>query len=171
MQISTMIRTLAIALVTSIGVAACGGSDPGGPAATATVSGVVKAATGAVIEGASVRIGSATATTGADGRFELQNLPVGSATIITSAPDFDSRTQNVSLTAGNNTLNVVLTPVDRGEWGTRAGLLANNSEFAIAEANGKLYVLGGYPPPKGPDRISRAVHVSDIAADPLLLGP
>src|ERR687896_2712788 len=120
MQISTMIRTLAIALVTSIHVAACGGSDPGGPAATATVSGVVRAASGAVIQGASVTIGSATATTGADGRFELQNVPVGSATIITSAPEFDSRSQNVALTAGNNTHDVVLTPVDRGEWGTRA---------------------------------------------------
>src|SRR5687768_10894604 len=141
MQISTTIRTLAIALVTSILVAACGESDPGGPNATANVSGVVSAASGAVIEGASVKIGSATATTGADGRFELQNLPVGSATIITSAPDFDSRSQNIVLTAGNNTFDVVLSPVDRGEWGTRANLLVANSEFALAESNGKLYVL------------------------------
>src|SRR3712207_52992 len=135
MQISTMIHTLAIGLVTSILVAACGDSGPGGPTATATVSGVVRAASGAVIEGASVKIGSATATTGPDGRFELQNLPVGSATIITSAPDFDSRSQNVVLTAGNNTLDVVLAPADRGEWGTRAGLLVANSEFALAESN------------------------------------
>src|SRR5687767_7977326 len=114
MNAAVTIRTLAIALLMSILVAACGGPTE---TATANVSGVVKAASGAVIQGASVTIGSATATTGADGRFELQNVPVGSATIITSAPDFDSRSQNVLLTAGSNTYDVVLSPVDLGEWG------------------------------------------------------
>ncbi|CAA9315842.1 MAG: hypothetical protein AVDCRST_MAG11-1763, partial [uncultured Gemmatimonadaceae bacterium] len=38
------------------------------------------------------------------------------------------------------------TAVDGGEWGLRATMLENNSEFALAEANGRLYVLGGYPP-------------------------
>ena len=79
------------------------------PPPPATVSGVVRAATGAVIEGASVNIGSATATTGADGRFELRNLPVGSATITTSAPRFDPRSESVSLTEGANVHDVVLT--------------------------------------------------------------
>src|SRR5918999_2964451 len=167
-QISTSIPTLAIALATSILVAACGGSDPGGPTATATVSGVVRDASGAVIVGATVKIGSATATTGADGRFELQNVPVGSATIVTSAPDFDTRSQNVSLTAGNNTLDVVLTPVDLGVWGARANLLVANSEFALAEANGKIYVLGGYPA----SRVSsRTVQIYDIASNSWQLGP
>ncbi|HEX8700480.1 MAG TPA: carboxypeptidase regulatory-like domain-containing protein, partial [Myxococcaceae bacterium] len=77
------------------------------------VSGIVSAATGAVIEGASVSIGSATATTGADGRYELRNLPVGSATIITSAPGFDRRSELVRLLAGPNTHDVVLTPTPR----------------------------------------------------------
>jgi pimeloyl-ACP methyl ester carboxylesterase len=108
MPISTSIPTLAIALGTSMLVAACGERDPGGPAATATVSGVVSAATGGVIEGAAVRVGSATATTGAGGRFELQNLPVGGATIITSAPRFAERSESVSLTAGTNAHDVVL---------------------------------------------------------------
>ena len=97
-----------MALATSI-LFACGKSTPGGPTATASVSGVVRAATGAVIDGASVRIGSATGTTGADGRFELQNLPVGSATIITSAPRFDQRSESVSLNAGTNAHDVALT--------------------------------------------------------------
>jgi hypothetical protein len=164
---STTIRMLAMALVTSIFVAACGG-DPGGPNVTASVSGVVSAASGAVIEGALVRIGSATATTGADGRFELQDLPVGGATIIANAPDFDQRLQNVTLVAGNNTHDIVLTPVDRGEWGARAGLLENNSEFALAEADGKLYVLGGYPPSR---QTARTVQIYDIATDRWELGP
>ena len=106
---STSIRALAIALVASLPVAACGQSDPGGPAATATLSGAVRSATGAVIEGASVKVGSATGTTGPDGRFELQNLPVGSATVVTSAPRFDQRSENVSLDAGTNAHDVVLT--------------------------------------------------------------
>ena len=109
MEFSTSVPMLAIALATPIFAAACGESDPGGPTATATVSGVVKAATGAVIEGATVRVGSATAPTGADGRFELQNLPVGSATIVTSAPRFEARSESVSLNAGTNAHDVVLT--------------------------------------------------------------
>jgi pimeloyl-ACP methyl ester carboxylesterase len=109
MQFWTSIPTLAIAFATSIFAAACGGSDPAAPTATAAVTGVVKAATGAVIKGASVRIGSATATTGADGRFELQDLPVGSAAITTSAPRHDTRAESVSLVAGTNAHDVVLT--------------------------------------------------------------
>ena len=110
MRVSTLISTRALVLATSILVAACGEGDPGGPNATATVSGIVTAATGTAIEGASVRVGNATATTGADGRFELENLPVGSATIITSAPRFDPRSESVSLTEGTNTHDVTLTP-------------------------------------------------------------
>jgi pimeloyl-ACP methyl ester carboxylesterase len=108
MQLSTSIRTLATALVAAMAVAACGKSDPARPTAAATVSGVVRAATGAVIQGASVKIDSATATTGADGRFELRNLPVGSATITASAPRFDQRSQSVSLNEGANVHEVVL---------------------------------------------------------------
>jgi hypothetical protein len=54
-----LLLAVAAALAASILAAACGAGDPGGPAATATVSGVVKAATGAVVQGASVKIGSA----------------------------------------------------------------------------------------------------------------
>jgi pimeloyl-ACP methyl ester carboxylesterase len=110
MRVSKSISTLVAALATGILVAACGGSAPSGPAGTATVSGVVRAATGAVIEGASVKIGDATTTTGADGRFELEKLPVGNATIVTGAPRFDPRSESVSLTAGTNAHDVVLTP-------------------------------------------------------------
>ena len=115
-RVSRSIRTLAPVL--GILLAACGQSDPSGPnpnpnpiqTPTAIVSGVVSASTGAVIEGASVSVGSASATTGADGKFELQNLPVGSATIMTNAPGFDPRSESVSLAAGSNAHDVVLTP-------------------------------------------------------------
>ena len=106
MRFSTSI--LAITLAASMLVAACGGSDPAGPAETATVSGVVRAAGGAAIEGASVKIGSAAATTGADGRFQLQDVPAGTATLVASAPRFDSRTQSVTLGTGPNVHDVEL---------------------------------------------------------------
>ena len=166
MRVSTSVSSLTIALATSIVLAACGGNGASGPAATATVSGVVKAATGAGIEGASVKIGSATGTTGADGRFELQKLPVGSATILTSAPGFAPRSETVSLNAGTNTHDVVLTPA--GEWGLRASLIEPNSELALTESNGKLYLLGGYPASR---QTARTVQVYDIASDRWELGP
>jgi pimeloyl-ACP methyl ester carboxylesterase len=113
MRFSTSFPALATALATSILVAACGRSDPGGPnppaTATATVSGVVTAATGSVVEGASVRVGGAAATTGPDGRFELRELPTGSATIVTRATGFDERSESVGLNAGANAHDVVLT--------------------------------------------------------------
>jgi len=55
-----------------------------------------------------------------------------------------------------------------GVWGLRAPLIQNNSEFALAEANGKLYVLGGYPPSR---QTARAVQIYDIASDSWQLGP
>ena len=170
MQVSTTIRTLVIAFVTSISAAACG-SDAGGPSESATLSGIVKTAAGAAIQGASVTIGSATATTGADGRFELQNLPVGNATIVTSADGYDQRSYSINLRAGANPHDIVLSRIDLGVWGTKAPLLINNSEFALAEANGKIYVLGGYPPQMGPNRTSSAVQVYDIASNSWQLGP
>src|SRR5688572_11291425 len=60
------------------------------------------------------------------------------------------------------------TQVAGGEWGLRAGLIEPNSEFALAEANGKLYVLGGYPPSR---QTARTVQVYDIASDRWVLGP
>ena len=110
MRVSSWISTCAMTLAAPVLVAACGTDAPGGPAATATVAGFVRAATGAVIEGASVKIADATATTGADGRFELENLPIGGATIVTSAPRFDPRSTSVSLAEGINAHDVVLTP-------------------------------------------------------------
>src|SRR5688500_9954918 len=109
---SASISRLTPVLAAAVFLAACSESGPSDPTPTptATVSGVVTAANGAVIEGALVRIATATATTGVDGRFEIQDRPVGSATIVTSAPGFDSRSDAVSLIAGTNTHDVVLTP-------------------------------------------------------------
>jgi len=158
-------------LVLAVLLTACGSPGEPGPPLTANLSGVVTTASDAVLAGASVTVGSAVATTGADGRFELQNLPVGPAAVLVSAPDFNSTFVVVTLTEGTNTRDIALHPVDRGVWGTRANLLKNNSEYALAEANGRIYVLGGYPPEMGPNRTSSTVQVYDIASDSWTLGP
>ncbi|HMP82830.1 MAG TPA: kelch repeat-containing protein [Verrucomicrobiota bacterium] len=47
-------------------------------------------------------------------------------------------------------------------WATRANLLTNNSEMGVAELDGKIYVLGGYPP----SRVTqRTVQVYDTQTD------
>ena len=61
----------------------------------------------------------------------------------------------------------VRVPID-GEWGQRAPLLENNSEFSLAEANGKIYVLGGYPPSR---QTARTVQIYDVASNVWQLGP
>ena len=58
--------------------------------------------------------------------------------------------------------------VDAGEWGLRAPLLEPNSELALAESNGKLYLLGGYPASR---ETVRTVQIYDIASDRWELGP
>jgi N-acetylneuraminic acid mutarotase len=58
--------------------------------------------------------------------------------------------------------------VNGGEWGTKSSLIAANSELPIAELNGKLYLLGGYPS----SRITvRTVQIYDLATDTWQLGP
>ena len=55
-----------------------------------------------------------------------------------------------------------------GEWGMRAPTLEPLSELALAESNGKLYLMGGYPP----NRVTAStVQVYDIATDTWAYGP
>ena len=143
MRLSTSTSSRALVSATWILFAACGTSDPSAPAGNATVSGVVRAATGAVIQGASVSIGNATATTGADGRFELESLPVGSATTLTSAPRFDPRSESVSLTEGTNTHDVALTPQTLFTSGNAVAYLRHG----IAEYKAAIVFLPGLRDP------------------------
>ncbi|HYC52576.1 MAG TPA: carboxypeptidase-like regulatory domain-containing protein [Gemmatimonadaceae bacterium] len=111
MHFSTSIRTRAAVLVTSLLAAACGGSsEPAAPVATASVTGVVRTLDGDVIEGATVRVGSKSTTTDADGGFELQDLKAGPAILNTTAPRFDERSETVTLREGTNSHDVGLIP-------------------------------------------------------------
>ena len=184
----------AIALAALVGVprcrgvvllAACGGDgDPieVDPDTNGSIRGTVTDNTGATVANAAVALtgnGQAARTTnsGADGVYTFANVPAGTYTLAVTPPaGFTigaAGTASVTVAGGAqaNASAFVLNraPVDPGEWGLRAGLLVANSEFALAEANGKLYVLGGYPASAG--MTSRTVQIYDIASDRWQLGP
>jgi N-acetylneuraminic acid mutarotase len=71
-------------------------------------------------------------------------------------------------TLEENPPNPPSTNVDPGEWGHRSNLIEPNSELALAELNGKLYLLGGYPSTR---LAVRTVQVYDIATDRWVIGP
>ena len=54
-----------------------------------------------------------------------------------------------------------------GEWGQRAELLAPNSEYAVAELDGKIYLLGGYPATRA---TVTTVQIYDTATDSWTIG-
>ena len=159
----------ALLVMSSIVLAACG-DDPVQPVETGTVSGVIRDFVGAPLEGATVTIGTATTTTDSNGEFEIQEVPVGFAIVAVSAPGSGNESQTVTVTSGTSpsTVDMWLPPLDAGTWSTKANLLVANSEFALTEANGKLYLLGGYP---STGIASKTVQVYDIAADSWQLGP
>lgn len=55
-----------------------------------------------------------------------------------------------------------------GQWGERAPMLLPRSEASVAELNGKIYFLGGYP---GQRITSDSVQVYDPSTDTWELGP
>jgi N-acetylneuraminic acid mutarotase len=55
-----------------------------------------------------------------------------------------------------------------GVWGQRAPMLEANSEFAVAEVNGEIYILGGYPASR---ETQRTVQIYNIEADSWRIGP
>ena len=55
-----------------------------------------------------------------------------------------------------------------GVWGERANLLLRRSEISIAEQNGRIYVIGGYP---GERITANEVQIYDSASDSWSLGP
>ena len=177
-----MRRALNVAAVVIL--AACGGdSDPSqvGPDANGSIRGTVTDNTGATVATAAVALtGNAqaarTANSGADGVYTFANVPPGTYTLAVMPPaGFTigaSGTASVTV-AGGEQANASLfvlnrVPTNAGEWGLRAGLLSANSEFALAESNGKLYVLGGYPSSR---QTVRTVQIYDIATNRWELGP
>ena len=171
-------RALRVAAVVSL--AACGGdSDPVRPDTNGSVRGTVTDHTGATVANAAVALtGNAqtdrTTTSGTNGVYTFADVPPGTYSLAVTPPaGFKvGATGSVSVTVASgaqaNASAIVLIREGIGEWGQRAGLLVANSEFALAESNGKIYVMGGYPSSRV---TSRAVQVYDIASDRWQLGP
>ena len=161
-------------------LAACGGSDSTAvlPENQGSIRGTVTDNTGATVANATVSLtGNAqaarAATSGTDGVYTFTNVPPGTYTLTVAPPAGFTigASPTASVTVGGEQANVaafVLNRVPAGEWGQRAGLLVANSEFAFAESNGKIYVMGGYPASRV---TSRTVQVYDIATDRWQLGP
>lgn len=99
-----------IAILALLGTACGDGGGTSEPAPQASVSGVVReAGTSAPIAGAAVRIESINVTTGQDGRFAVQGVPVGNAiSVVVSAPRFDSYFEVVSIQPGPNSHDITL---------------------------------------------------------------
>jgi hypothetical protein len=146
-------------------LAACGVSDPIVVTANGSIRGTVTDNTGATVANASVALsGNAqaarTANSGADGMYKFVDVPPGTYTVTVTPPTGftigAASTASVTVASGAeaNASAFVLTRIqtDLGEWGMRAPLLAPNSEFGLAESNGKLYAIGGYPPSRVPVR-------------------
>jgi hypothetical protein len=97
-----------IAILALLG-AACGGGGGTEPVPQASLSGIVReAGTSAAIAGAAVRIGSTNVTTGQDGRFAVQGVPVGNSSVEVSAPRFEPYVRAVSIQPGPNAHDVSL---------------------------------------------------------------
>ena len=119
------------------------------------------------------------ANSGSDGAYTFAKVPAGTYTLaVTTAAGYvvnaaSTASVTVAVGAEANASAFVLTraPIPPGGWGVRANLIDNNSEFALAEANGKIYVMGGYPPEMGPNRTKSTVQIYDIAGDRWSLGP
>jgi N-acetylneuraminic acid mutarotase len=173
---------LSVAFISALVIlAACGGGDPTevGSETTGSIRGTVSDQTGATVANAAVTLtGNAqaerTTNSGVSGVYTFADVPPGTYTLaITPPAGFTMGTAGpVSVTvvpgAQANASAIVLKREGVGEWGQRAGLLVANSEFALAESNGKIYVMGGYPASRV---TSRTVQVYDIATNSWQFGP
>ena len=91
------------------------GGDPGGGTATFSLQGTVVASgpDGTPVPGAVVRLGDKETTTGQDGTFAFQDLPVqgGTMEIVVSAPGYEPTTVAIHPSSGSNlVVTIVLTP-------------------------------------------------------------
>lgn len=78
------------------------------PPTTATIRGVVtNQATGQAVAGASVRVGTVTATSTATGTFEIANLAPGAYSLTVQATGFVSQQGSVNLVAGINNVGAI----------------------------------------------------------------
>jgi N-acetylneuraminic acid mutarotase len=176
-RFGSAMEVAAVVILTACG----GGRDPIGTTSNGSIRGTVTDNAGAAVANAAVALtgnGQAARGTnsGSDGVYTFAEVPPGAYTLSVTPPSgfFVGTGVTVAVTVASgaqaNASPIVLTrvPADAGEWGLRAPLLQANSEFGLAEASGKLYVMGGYPSSR---QTVRTVQIYDIATDRWQLGP
>ena len=128
--------TLALLLL-----AACGDSSgPDGGGGGATLSGTVRAAeSAAALADARVSLGARQATSDANGRFELADVPIGAATVRAARPGYLAAEAAVTITAGANSHDFTLTPQEIYVSGANAVYVPGG----VGPMRGAIVVLGG----------------------------
>lgn len=98
--------TLVVIMVAAM-LSGCGSS--GGPSPGASLTGrVVNGPTGDPLPGVRVALGDKSATTGADGKFTMSNVPLGSGIVTAQLTGFEVASMSVTIVSGTNTLSVDL---------------------------------------------------------------
>lgn len=174
-------RALEVAAVVMLAACGSGGGTPTQTDDTGSIRGTVTDNGGAGVAGAVITVtgnGQAARTTssGADGVYTFAKVPPGTYALAVAPPAGfvigGAGTASVTVASGAqadaSAMVLSRAPIAPGGWGLRSGLLVANSEFALAEANGKIYVMGGYPASR---QTSSTVQVYDVASDRWVLGP
>ena len=120
---------------------ACGNeSGPEPNQGNATLSGTVRAASGsAVLEGATISVGTVQATSDASGHFQLTGLAAGAATVRAERPGYLAASEAVTLTEGANAHDFSLAVQEIYE----AGPMAAYVPAGVGPVRGAIIVLGG----------------------------
>ncbi len=105
MKRRTTIKLLLFATLLFFVTGQLGGCLSCGPG-TGSISGTVKDTAGNALSGATVKAGGVQATTGTNGTYKLENVPAGAQTVTASKTGYITKTQQVTVTAGQETTNV-----------------------------------------------------------------
>jgi len=105
MKRRTTIKLLLFATLLFFVTGQLGGCLSCGPGA-GSISGTVKDTAGNALSGATVKAGGVQATTGTNGTYKLENVPAGAQTVTASKEGYITKTQQVTVTAGQETTNV-----------------------------------------------------------------
>lgn len=132
------IKLRAAAFFTIVMVIAACSDNPTAPIPTA-IGRVTVSATGDPVAGATVSIGTFTAATDADGRFELKGLAGGPARIRATATGFDSFEADIAIPSGTVTQDIPMKRVEVFPLGDFTLQVA----ATVSKVRGILVALGG----------------------------
>lgn len=128
---------MGLLLLAGCGDSAAPSGSEGGPA---SLSGTIREqGSTSALAGATVTLGSKQVTSDAEGHFELAALPVGAASVTAERPGYQSTVEAVTLTAGTNTHDFVLTPQEIYRLGNEAAFVPRGA----SPLRGAIIVLGG----------------------------